>query len=703
MPGSLNFQDEEDEDEYIRTAPGASKSPSPDQQPFPSQRSSFDESDNLSIGSTSVVSALSTISTRKKKKRFLAKLRGRKKQTEANDGESVTSSASRFSWWGGSQGSTLTKRRKFRLWKRKKRKANDQLVAEFFDGKGGSTLNDTDSPSVASGWTLSSSNGLMGMILRRRANRGEDILEREKSNFFGHGIVGSAVDQGIDDEEITLASGFENLSVASSADDASVGSRSSLASSSQNAWQIPRRKRPKTFLDRMLKQRRRKKKDTAIRLALKGDERSESEGTFEDLQQPREKSIKKERSVKSLGDTPSSTSCGKIVSRWDSNDSIVSDASAPKKPKRRTEEASKPKSSQSMRNLTATSNEFEDDESDDDSVLSLLSGLLMAWSEDQIETYGKLPFGNPRKDVEVKSILKSAGSASSRPKNSVVFAAIEMREYERIVGDNPSCSRGPPISIGWSYVLAFQGDVDEYETSVKAHKRSKKEFYCTAEKRIQILSKEWGVTREEMNRARRECTYIQYCRAKTSFSTSRAAAKEAAFLRKANDRMKLLDIKLEKAPTGENSTSALADLPVTLKNGLSMPSKKATTSSPVAPLVTADSIATGTLSSVVRPAATTPKRSFAANPKPERAVSPPTTQSEGGFDVEPEPKARTSSPNEEVQCDQNKASLTPVSKEAKDDSSEGVPAAEDSSVSTSQTEMTKLSSDPPLSSEFLEI
>jgi hypothetical protein len=29
---------------------------------------------------------------------------------------------------------------------------------------------------------------------------------------------------------------------------------------------------------------------------------------------------------------------------------------------------------------------------------------------------------------------------------SVIFTAIEIREYARTVGDNPSCSSGPPIS-----------------------------------------------------------------------------------------------------------------------------------------------------------------------------------------------------------------------------------------------------------------
>jgi hypothetical protein len=33
-----------------------------------------------------------------------------------------------------------------------------------------------------------------------------------------------------------------------------------------------------------------------------------------------------------------------------------------------------------------------------------------------------------------------------KPKRNIDFKAVEIREYARTVGDNPSCSSGPPIS-----------------------------------------------------------------------------------------------------------------------------------------------------------------------------------------------------------------------------------------------------------------
>ena len=51
------------------------------------------------------------------------------------------------------------------------------------------------------------------------------------------------------------------------------------------------------------------------------------------------------------------------------------------------------------------------------------------------------------------------------PGKTVAFARVEIRYYERILGDNPSCTAGPPMSIGWRYdpsqTVVF--GVDEYE------------------------------------------------------------------------------------------------------------------------------------------------------------------------------------------------------------------------------------------------
>jgi hypothetical protein len=189
----------------------------------------------------------------------------------------------------------------------------------------------------------------------------------------------------------------------------------------------------------------------------------------------------------------------------------------------------------SGKDLQESKENFEDD--DDESVLSLLSGLLATWSAEREGSKGTEVVVNSFSCGitfnEKKSILKTSDACvNTRPRYSVAFDSIIIREYERTVGDNPSCSRGPPISIGWSYVIAHEYPIDDYELLIKAPKRSKKEFHLSADVRTHLLMEEWDCTEEDIRKARREVTYIQYCRAKASFSGVRTATKEALFLRK---------------------------------------------------------------------------------------------------------------------------------------------------------------------------
>ena len=307
---------------------------------------------------------------------------------------------------------------------------------------------------------------------------------------------------------------------------------------------------------------------------------------------------------------PTAENTAGIGSRWDSEASVASDTPLPKRPKRRitgqfpesesddrnSESAqlkslqqhhqarngskrqehkvysasdktcprspAKPLASQSMRNLKKS-----EEEVDDESILSLLAGLLATWASERevaaaeevaivvADDLNDCTVAASNNNDGLKSILKSSAASplcsttSMECKEeeeigrglrlSVTFDFVEIREYERVVGDNPSCARGPPVAIGWIYQSGTVCPVDDYETLLRGPRRTKREFHLTAEQRTQILVDEWECSEEDIRRARREATYIQYCRAKTSFSGSRVAAKEAAFLRKANERSKI--------------------------------------------------------------------------------------------------------------------------------------------------------------------
>ena len=60
----------------------------------------------------------------------------------------------------------------------------------------------------------------------------------------------------------------------------------------------------------------------------------------------------------------------------------------------------------------------------------------------------------------------------------VCFASVHVREYPIILGDNPTCSSGPPVTLDWEYNgdASASRSVDEWENERYYDRRSREEM-----------------------------------------------------------------------------------------------------------------------------------------------------------------------------------------------------------------------------------
>lgn len=93
---------------------------------------------------------------------------------------------------------------------------------------------------------------------------------------------------------------------------------------------------------------------------------------------------------------------------------------------------------------------------------------------------------------------------------TVRFDMVEIRCYPIILGDNPSVSCGPPLSIDWHPINTFTFQIDDYENTTKVD-GDQREFGATLipnDWREQLLLHE-GVTKEELRQSNKEIKRIK--------------------------------------------------------------------------------------------------------------------------------------------------------------------------------------------------
>jgi hypothetical protein len=115
------------------------------------------------------------------------------------------------------------------------------------------------------------------------------------------------------------------------------------------------------------------------------------------------------------------------------------------------------------------------------------------------------------------STVSSSGTPNSwkgRRKRSVDFSTVQVRFYERIMCDNPACTSGPSVGIGWNYENEVSVNIDRYENSRGRPIRSGLELSLSRERREKLL-RDWGYTDRDIASGVRELNRLKSGRRQT--------------------------------------------------------------------------------------------------------------------------------------------------------------------------------------------
>ena len=118
------------------------------------------------------------------------------------------------------------------------------------------------------------------------------------------------------------------------------------------------------------------------------------------------------------------------------------------------------------------------------------------------ESKGKAK-SSPRRRSILKSpstVIDSTDSSCNSSRSEVRFDSVQVRGYSIVLGDHPSCSYGPPVSLDWGFDEYKPVAVDLYEDN-RGPRRSMREMLMNYYHRKHILTVFGGYTEEDLKRA----------------------------------------------------------------------------------------------------------------------------------------------------------------------------------------------------------
>jgi len=132
----------------------------------------------------------------------------------------------------------------------------------------------------------------------------------------------------------------------------------------------------------------------------------------------------------------------------------------------------------------------------------------------------------PRRYTSPNSMSQSQHGRTALRRGTITFGQVNIREYERVLGDNPSITSGPPLSIGWRYSPStLNMSIDDYEEN-KGLPRSLSEYIVPENIRVATLKEHAGIPHREIANAVRDIQKTKSQRRKTIMNLSMASTEE---------------------------------------------------------------------------------------------------------------------------------------------------------------------------------
>lgn len=109
----------------------------------------------------------------------------------------------------------------------------------------------------------------------------------------------------------------------------------------------------------------------------------------------------------------------------------------------------------------------------------------------------------------VSAMKGSRSNRLNRNKREVSFHNVVVREYFMTLGDNPSCSYGPPVTLDWDYTECKILKLEDYER-LRNKRRTMRQMVLSYYKRCEILEsaglsmREVKVATRQVNKAKRQ-------------------------------------------------------------------------------------------------------------------------------------------------------------------------------------------------------